>query len=55
MKKILTSIFLFLMQSYDDSKQIPRNFPESSQTCMDKRLTFGQIAEICSKLVQKSR
>ena len=33
------------MQSYDDSKQIPRYFSNSSQTCMDNRLDLGQIEE----------
>jgi hypothetical protein len=41
------------MQSYDDFWQIPRNFFDSSPTCMDKRLTFGQIGEKASKSVQK--
>ena len=45
MKKKTYFYFLFLMQSYDDSKQIPRNFSDSSQSCMDNRLIFGQIAE----------
>ena len=51
MKK-LTLLFLFLMQSYGDSKQVPRNFTESSQTYMDNRLIFGQTREIASKNVQ---
>ena len=54
MKKILTSIFLFLMQSYDDSKQFPRKFTDSSPTCVDKRLILGQIVKILSKNVQCS-
>ena len=41
------------MQSYVGFLPIPRNFPDSSQTCMDKHLTFGQIGEIASKSVQK--
>ena len=45
---------LLLMQSYDDSKQFPRNFSDSSPTCMDKRLNLGQIREICQKVVQCS-
>ena len=52
MKKKTNFYFLFLMQRYDDSKQIPRYFTDSSQSCMDNRLNLGQIAEICSKLVQ---
>ena len=47
MKK-LTLFFLFLMQSYGDSKQIPRNFTDSSQTYMDNRLILGQTREIAS-------
>ena len=42
------------MQSYDDSKQFPRNFTDSSPTCMDNRLNLGQIGEICSKSVHDS-
>ena len=42
------SIFLFLMQSYGDSTQIPRNFTDSSQTYMDNRLVLGQTREIAS-------
>ena len=45
MKKKTYFYFLFLMQSYDDSKQIPRNFSDSSQTCVDKCPDLGQIAE----------
>ena len=45
------SIFLFLMQSYGDSKQVPRNFTESSQTYMDNRQILGQTREIASKSV----
>ena len=47
-----TSIFILLMQSYDDSKQFPRNFTDSSPTCMDKRQNLGQIAEKDQKVVQ---
>ena len=42
------SIILFLMQSYGDSKQVPRNFTDSSQTYMDNRLILGQTREIAS-------
>ena len=45
MKKKTYFYFLFLMQRYDDSKQIPRYFSDSSQTCVDNRLDLGQIAE----------
>ena len=45
MKKKTYFYFLFLMQRYDDSKQIPRYFTDSSQSCMDNRLNLGQIAE----------
>ena len=45
MKKKTYFYFLFLMQSYDDSKQIPRYFTDSSQSCMDNRLNLGQIEE----------
>ena len=45
MKKKTNFYFLILMQSYDDSKQIPRYFSDSSQTCVDKHLIFGQIEE----------
>ena len=45
--------FLSTVQSYDDSKQFPRNFFDSSQSCMDNRLTFGQIGEFAAKIVQK--
>jgi hypothetical protein len=41
------------MQRYGDNLQIPRKISDSFQTCMDKRLTFGQIGEIASKSVQK--
>ena len=43
---------LFLMQSYDDSKQIPRFFTDSSTTCVDKRMNLGQIREKVQKVVQ---
>ena len=52
MKKKTNFYFLFLMQRYGEKQSIPRKTPDSSQTCMDKRLNLGQIAEICSKLVQ---
>ena len=45
MKKKTYFYFLFLMQSYDDSKQIPRIFSNSSPTCVDNRLNLGQIRE----------
>jgi hypothetical protein len=38
--------FFSTMQSYDDFLLIPRNFPITSLTCMDKRPTFGQIGKI---------
>jgi hypothetical protein len=51
------SIILFLMQSYGDSKQIPRKTPDSSLTCMDKHQTFGQMGEkpsyYCPELLMK--
>ena len=53
MKKKTYFYFLFLMQSYDDSKQIPRNFSDSSPTCVDNRLNLGQIGEINHILVQR--
>ena len=34
---------LFLMQSYDDLEQIPRNCDNSSSTCMDNWFDYGQI------------
>ena len=40
------------MQSYDDSKQSPRIFTDSSPTCMDNRLNLGQIGEKDQKVVQ---
>ena len=43
---------LLLMQSYDDSQQFPRNFTDSSPTCMDKRLNLGQIGENGVEFVQ---
>ena len=45
MKKKTYFYFLFLMQSYDDSMQIPSFFNDSSPTCVDNRLNLGQIAE----------
>ena len=51
-KKLLTSIFLFLMQSYGVFLLIPRNLANSSSTYMDKRTIFGQIGETSPKLVQ---
>jgi hypothetical protein len=54
MKKKTNFYFFLLMQSYDDSKQFPRNFTDSSPTCMDNRLNLGQIGEICSKSVHDS-
>ena len=48
------SIFLFLMQSYGDSMQIPRNVTDSSQTYMDNRQILGQTREIASKSVHVS-
>ena len=50
MKKT-NSIFLFLMQSYGDFQQIPRKCANSSSTCVDKRLIFGQIEENDQKVV----
>ena len=32
---------------------IPRNFSESSLTCMVKHLAFGQIGEFTTRIVQK--
>jgi hypothetical protein len=43
------------MQIYGDFRQFPRNFFDSSQSCMDNRLIFGQIEEIHPKLVQNER
>ena len=43
---------LLLMQSYDDFLSITRNFSDSSSTCMDNRLNFGQIGERAPKVVQ---
>jgi hypothetical protein len=40
------------MQSYGDFQQIPRNFANSSSTCMDKLTIFGQIGENSKKVVQ---
>ena len=48
MKQLL--IFL-LMQSYGDLMTIPRNLAISSSTCVDKRMIFGQIGEMDSKVV----
>jgi hypothetical protein len=41
------------MQSYDDLGLIPRKITNSSQTCVDKRPIFGQIAEKNPKVVQR--
>ena len=46
--------FLLTLQSYGDYPSIPRKISNSSQTCMDKRLPFGQIAEIALIPVQKN-
>jgi hypothetical protein len=40
------------MQSYDDFGLIPRKISNSSHTCVDKRLIFGQIEETSQKVVQ---
>jgi hypothetical protein len=45
---------MFLMQSYGEISPIPRNFSNSSPTCVDKSLNLGQIGEIASKSVQCS-
>jgi hypothetical protein len=42
------------MQRYNDFGKIPRKFPDSSPTCVDKSLNLGQIGEIASKSVQCS-
>ena len=52
-KKLLTSIFIFLMQSYGVFLLIPRNLANSSSTFMDKRPNFGQIAKKRNKIVQR--
>ena len=41
------------MQSYGEFGLIPRKCANSSQTCVDKRLFFGQIAETDQKDVQR--
>jgi hypothetical protein len=40
------------MQSYGDFQQIPRNFANSSSTCVDNGPNFGQIGETGQKVVQ---
>ena len=40
------------MQSYGDFQQIPRNFANSSSTCVDNGPNFGQIEETGQKVVQ---
>jgi hypothetical protein len=41
------------MQSYGDFQQIPRKCANSFQTCVDKRMIFGHIAEMGQKVVQR--
>ena len=53
-EKESNSIFLFLMQRYDEKQSIPRKTIKSSSTCIDKLLDLGQIGEKLSKSVQKS-
>ena len=47
-----TNFYFLLMQSYDDFGLIPRNFANSSSTCVDNGPNFGQIGETGQKVVQ---
>ena len=47
-----TNFYFLLMQSYDDFGLIPRNFANSSSTCVDNGPNFGQIEETGQKVVQ---
>jgi len=40
------------MQNYDDFLPFPRNYTNTSSSCMDKHLIFGQIEENSKKVVQ---
>ena len=51
-----TNFYLFLiLQRYGEKQLIPRKMLDSSQTCVDKHLIFGQNGENYSKLVQKTK